>query len=548
MSASDLRRLERLKANYGDGVATAKLAALRRLSRSSLRTAGQVERLHEALCFLRAYPDDADVLAQATRMLERFGRRADLLNHRDGLTDSGIAGTDIRYRFFWSTALWLVRRWPGRLELERDDDEAIELLGKALPLLAPAVASQCPGDEPRPAFEMIDRLRGKRTDADWLVEQLARLPGDGFTREHFADSIDLPYRLRSGRDTPSRSRAHFPHASQAFQAAALRRGRPDLRAAMNTPPRGVRQLTPREGTALIELARGSMITRARDLAAFEYGEARDVRLADDGDGLAFAFCGVLAERRSLLPALYGYLTLKNGVPIGYGQVDVIGPYAAVSFNTFEAFRGGETAFVFARLLSSIRHLFGAEAFSVDPYQLGQGNQEGLDTGAWWFYQKLGFRPRSAHTRRVMRVELARMRINPRHRSSERTLRKLADSHLFFDFDASAARGLAPVNAACGRAVAWLGRRGGGADALDAASRAALALTGLRSLAGFSRDERLAWRRWAPLVASLPGASRWPPAQRRELAEIVRAKGGGQELPFLLRFAAHPRLAKAVFRG
>jgi hypothetical protein len=548
MSASDLRRLERLKATYRDGVAAAKLGALRRLSRSSLHTAGQVERLHEALCFLRAYPDDADVLAQATRMLERFERRADLLQHRDKLADTGIAGTDIHYRFFWSTALWLARRWPGQLVLGREDDEATELLGKALPLLAPTAVSAWMGSKPQPVFDVIDRLRGKRSDAAWLIEQLARLPGDGFTREHFADAIDAPYLLRASRDTPSRSRAHFAPAPRAFQVAALRRTRPDLRAAMTVPPRGVRQLTRREGAALIELARGSMITRARDLAAFEHGDSRDVRMADDGDGLAFAFCGVLPERRALLPAVYGGLMLKNGVPLGYVQVDVLGPYAAVSFNTFETFRGGEAAHVFGRLLASIRHLFGAESFSIEPYQLGQGNQEGLDTGAWWFYQKLGFRPRSAGARRIMRAELARMRSNPRHRSTQRTLRRLAESHLFFDFDATAARGLAPVDAACERAVAWLGRRGGGRDAMQAASRAALDLTGRKSLAGLTRDERLAWQRWAPLIASLPGVSRWTPAQRRELAEIVRAKAGRQELPYLLRFAAHPRLSKALFRG
>jgi hypothetical protein len=317
---------------------------------------------------------------------------------------------------------------------------------------------------------------------------------------------------------------------------------------MSVPPRGLRQLTRREGAALIDLARESMVTRARDLAAFEYGNARDLRLADDGDGLAFAFCGMLPERRALLPAVYGYLTLKNGVPVGYGQVDVLGPFAALSFNTFETFRGGETAQAFARLLSAIRHLFGAESFSVDPYQLGQGNQEGLDTGAWWFYQKLGFRPRSARARRLMRVELARMRSNPRHRTSQRTLGKLAESHLFFDFDAAAARGLPPIGKACERAVAWLARRGGGVEALEQAGRRALVLTGQQSLAGFTRQERLAWQRWAPLIASLPGVSRWPPAQRRELAEVVRAKAGRQELPYLLRFAAHPRLSKALFRG
>ena len=34
------------------------------------------------------------------------------------------------------------------------------------------------------------------------------------------------------------------------------------------------------------------------------------------------------------------------------------------------------------------------AFTIYPYQLGDdGNQKGLASGAWWFYQKLGFRAR-----------------------------------------------------------------------------------------------------------------------------------------------------------
>ena len=46
---------------------------------------------------------------------------------------------------------------------------------------------------------------------------------------------------------------------------------------------------------------------ARDLMAFEQANPRDVRLVDDGGGLAFAFCGVIPERRFLLPALYPVL-------------------------------------------------------------------------------------------------------------------------------------------------------------------------------------------------------------------------------------------------
>jgi hypothetical protein len=545
MSASDLRRLERLRTRYGEGAADAKIPLLGRLARASLGTAAQVERLHETLCFLRAYPDDERVLARVTRMLERFDRRSDLIRHRDRLADTGIAGTAIHYRFFWSTAHWLARRWPGLLTLERDDEDAATQLDKALPLIAPAVAAEWFNAGTLPALPAMDLLRGPRTDAAWLVGQLARMPGDGFTREAFADGIDASFVLQPGRDTPSRSRAYFAPAPRAFQRAALRRSRPDLRAAMAVPPRGARLLARRDGAALVRLAQESMITRSRDLMAFQYADPKDVRLVDDGDGLAFAFCGVIPERRFLIAALYGCLTLKNGVPIGYVQVEPIGPYAAVSFNTFDTFRGGEAGYVFGRLLAATRHLFGCESFSVEPYQLGEGNDEGIDSGAWWFYYKLGFRPRAAEARRLARHEVARLRVNARHRSSTRTLTRLAAHHVFFDLDPARPRGLAPLQPALMRAAQWLARRGGGTEAEAAADEAARKITGLRSLRGLAPGERLAWHRWAPLVASLPGVARWSEAQRRELAEVARAKGRAQELEYLIRFAAHPRLARAL---
>ncbi len=542
MAASDLSGLERLKAHYGDGASDSKLALLRRLDDVPLRSAGQVLRLHEVLCFLRAYPDDRRVLAQVVRMLNRFHRRPDLLRHRRKLVDTGIAGTAIHYRFFWSTALWLAKQWPGQLSLERDDEEANAALDKALPLILPPVAAEWFNAGTLPALPAIDKLRGPRTDASYLVGRLAGMPGNGLTREAFADAIDAPYVLNAGSDTPSRTRAVLAFAPRAFQSGSLRRSRPDLRAAAATQPRGVRVLSPRQGADLIELARCAMVTRSRDLMAFEYGNPGDVRLVDDGNGLAFGFCGVTPERRFTLPALYGYLTLRNGVPTGYGQVEVIGPFAAVSFNTFETFRGAEAAYVLARLVSATHHVFGAASFSVDPYQLGHENDDGIDSGAWWFYYKLGFRPRAASARRVMRRETARMRARPAHRSSSRALRALAEHPVFFDLDSSNPRGLPPLQSALGRAVDWLARHGGGAEGVAAAERRAMKVTGLKSLSGFTRDERAAWRRWAPLIAAIPGVSRWSAPERRELAQIARAKGGRREIDFLVRYAAHSRLA------
>jgi hypothetical protein len=543
-----LPALERVKDDYRAGSAARKLALLRELDRARLRTAGQVERLHEALCFLRAYPDDARVAARVERMLRGFARRADLRRQRARLADSGIAGTTIRYRFFWPTACWLAHRWPAQFRLDRNDGAAGDNIAGALPLLVTPPEAQWLREREPEGYDALDALRGRATDATWLVRSIESMPGATFTRESFYDGLDPSCELVPGRDTSTRTLDRHVAAPAAFRTAPLRRARPDLRGEIRRAPQAVRVLGPGEGARIVALARGAMITRQRDLDAFAYGDARDVRVVDDGHGLAFALVGVVPERRTLLAAVYGALTLQNGVPVGYSQLDVIAGTVAVSFNTFQTFRGGEAAYAFARLLALARHLFGATSYSVEPYQLGEGNREGIESGAWWFYYKMGFRPRAAPARRIARRELARMQSNARHRSSPATLRQLAAWHVFFDLDPAHPRGLPPVVQVGERAAGLIARRRAEDRnaGLDEASRELMRVTGLRSFQGFTRDERVAWRRWSPFMLALPGPSRWSAADRRALARVVRAKGGRRESDFARQFDAHPRLAGALF--
>jgi hypothetical protein len=550
MTTRILGALERFRDHYCPGSAEAKLALLQRLERTELRSARAVWRLHEVLCFLRAYPDDARLLTQVERMLARFAGRADLRRAREALTDTGIAGTAIRYRFFWPTLRWLARRWPDRIEIDRSETEIADKLASALPLLVTWAEAAALKELAPPAFAAIDRLRARgEGDAAFLARRIDAMPGDGFTREAFHDAIEPTYELEPGPDTPSRTRAKHAAAPFAYQRDPLRRTRPDLREQLGRPYRALRLASAREGEQLIELARSAMVTRSRDLDAFSYGNARDVRLVDDGGGLGFVLIGVVPERRALVPATCGYLILRNGVPIGYGEAFVTGRSAVMTFNIFANFRGGEAAYTFARTLAMVRHMFGAESFSFDQYQLGKGNDEAIASGAWWFYYKLGFRPLTADARRLMRKELARMRANPAHRSHAATLRALAESHLVFDFDRSRALSLPPI-AELGLRVgdSLAAQAGGGRErVLAECIKTTMRLTGVRSLRGFSAGERLAWQRWSPLVVfALPGVSRWSLAEKRALARVIRAKGGRDESEFIARFAAHPKLEQALF--
>jgi hypothetical protein len=106
--------------------------------------------------------------------------------------------------------------------------------------------------------------------------------------------------------------------------------------------------------------------------------------------------------------------------------------AEVGFNLYYTFREGESAWLYARLLRLFRQILGVTYFSVDPYQVGLENAEAIDSGAFWFYRKLGFRPLDAAAANLAQREEERMRRTPGYRSSRQTLKKLAHSYLLYE--------------------------------------------------------------------------------------------------------------------
>jgi hypothetical protein len=94
--------------------------------------------LHEYLCFVLAFPDDARLRAAAEQMLRSFADRNDLARHRGALADSGIAGTSIYFSFYYPTARWLARCWPAHLHIDWPAFEHSERIDALVPMLLPA--------------------------------------------------------------------------------------------------------------------------------------------------------------------------------------------------------------------------------------------------------------------------------------------------------------------------------------------------------------------------------------------------------------------------
>jgi hypothetical protein len=69
--------------------------------------------------------------------------------------------------------------------------------------------------------------------------------------------------------------------------------------------------------------------------------------------------------------------------------------------------------------------------------------------------------------------------------------------------------------------------------------------GVRSQAAWSRDERHAFERMSLVAALVPDLARWPAADRRALALLMRAKGGATERAYALRLDAHRRFRRSL---
>jgi hypothetical protein len=254
--------------------------------------------------------------------------------------------------------------------------------------------------------------------------------------------------------------------------------------------------------------------RYRELYGFTYPDTRNVLRADIGRGVRIFFFGVPPEWRLPLRAYHSALFFKNGVPIGYVEVLSLFERAEVGFNLYYTFREGESAWLYARVLRLFRQILGVRCFSVDPYQLGDDNHEAIDSGAFWFYRKLGFRPVTPEIARLAEREEAKIREQPGYRTSPRTLKKLAAGYMIFEGPGS-------------QPGAWDHFR-------------------IRNI-GFAAGRRQGASGLEIALSLIPDLEQWTREEKRAVADIVRAKQAGAESRYLRLMQRHAKLRAAFLR-
>ncbi len=554
-----VRRLEEIRAQFGSDAAREKIALIRHLKSKRLLTMEALLSYHESLSYLRAYADSSALLRLVDEELDRFKSRLRQIRRplpkkaKRNLDRSGIVGTRFTHDFGLQMVKWAMSRFPDSVDF--DGAELGKLKSDPILDLLPVLVTWMENDAVDDPYVLTEDIRamdvGERrvTFLRWFIHLFERLPGDDNLKRLLFDKIAFPIRVEVANQPFARTNSRETVTNYYFQDCPLDRSYPDLRREVRRATLAPRLLERAEGQRIIDRARMALFVRRRELWPLSFANEEEVWSTPIGRGTTIFLMGMIPEARLPLEANYSALLVRNGVPIGYGVAAMVGERLELAINIFDTFRRCEAAFIYTNFLKTLHQLFGCDYLVVRRYQVGYENPEGIESGAYWFYYKLGFRSLDADLRKLAEAEAQKIRSRRDYRTPASILRQLAESDLCLnlarpgDFS-NQDYALGQIALAQSRYISthYMGDRN---RAEREAPKTAAKILGVRSMAGWTKSERLWFSRWSVLVCALCQTEKWDSAAKRELLCIVRAKGLPQEQAYVQGFLAHERLKRAL---
>jgi hypothetical protein len=441
---------------------------------------------------------------------------------------------------------------PGKVEIAWENYEPGRELGTIGPRFIPLLEDDAYVEADTPWRRWLDAAIGKMNSTPaWLISCLERLRVPRQQKAELYESLRVPLRWKLGNSALTRTRNVKPVRSVFYHSEPLiSRSQVSLADELARRPLRLTTLSRQQGEQVVEMIREVMLVRYRELYGTTLGDPRSVVKADVGRGVSVHLWNLPPDRRLPLRAYVAGLTLKNGVPINYIEAIGLCEWMEVGFNTFYTFRGGEAGWIYAQALRCLCHLMGTTCVSVYPYQLGHDNEEAIESGAFWFYRKLGFRPGRTELQKLAEREEGKIAADPKYRTPPRTLRRLASGHVFYELPGS------EVGVWDGFSTRNIGLRvnrrmaqefqGDSGRLRKESVRSVAKILGMDT-SPWTAPERASFENFALLLALVPGLQSWKREEKEELVRIIRGKSKADEMLYLHLTQRHERLREALLK-
>ncbi len=374
----------------------------------SAHPANEVQRKHCA--------DELDRLAQYFKKLGKGALKWD---------NTGFPYTCIVSNFSHKFIKWLVNEeFPVSLEeIDLKGDDLLQILKFTLPDLERDLVDLAESNEE--LFELLGLQKSQWLE--FLISEFQRLDSLGLVRDHLFDALGLSFRIWLNDPSASIPFNTMPVDAYYYHADLLKQFDPKilLRQEISEPE----FLSLEMKGAIPRIVRLKLMFLQRETDPCTHLDPESIRYYNLERGVSIALYTMVPERQLPLESYVGYTLFKNGYPAAYGGSWVFGSRALFGINVFEWFRGGESSYLLWQLLRVYHQVFGVTYFEVEPYQFGLNNDEGIDSGAFWFYYRNGFRPDDSALARLADAEFKKMQKSKSYKSSKSVLQKLTGGNI-----------------------------------------------------------------------------------------------------------------------
>lgn len=556
-----IKQLEKLKTSFNKQTASEKLSILRKLSKSQFTGAESLKLYHDSLCFLRAYPDNATIFKLVDKELKSFSKRISYYKKKtsdkkgDNFYNSGIVNSVTEHPYSLGAAEYLIDEYNNALTIDWEvNDEVADKLNESIQhLLAYQENDTFDNDDYLDTVEWLEdaSAKNKKSVLTTLVNLFRYSYLSRDLQVHFYDNLELAPDWDLTNSKGSRTLKQVGSPKLFYQKEPIKKRSANLRDELKKPTAKLKHLSKKEGLQRVKDINEVLGVRNRELFPLTYANPEEVYVYEPGRGVQIYLYGAKNNIRLPLESNFGAMIVRNGLPIGYGIAATLFERVEIAINIFPAFRSGESAFIIEQFFKLFYKRFNSRLFLVRSYQMGDGDDEPLKSGALWFYYKLGFRAVKENIRKMIAKEAEVIKSKNKYRSPIEKLRKLAKSDVFLHVDESKMdkyQELSLIN--LGMVVSndcaekFESNRG---LMIEKSIEKLTRTLPIKNWKQWDENEQLALKRLAPLFVNVLKKAKWTSKEKRELVEIIKAKGNRCERKFSFLMSENEKLQNVIYK-
>src|SRR6478736_3604327 len=417
-----ISQLFSIRNKYGKKFSKEKLKLISALNGEGLKSKRALQSWYDILLFLLAYPDNPSVYRASSQALQHLQWYVQSHEHlKDRLFNSGVTNTNLCAAFGFEIVKWLRKNHPNDIWLssfEADSGQIQSILSVVMPNVESEILQDGNSD-------WKSWLKGTLKKGEDILDRLIAIFDETDIRPEVKDELWNAIGINVEINFPTHLSLPQSLVTPYYHSSLIRK----IRTRTSNLKFKKISLTELEARQIIECGRMILVRHLREIDPISFTAPPLVSYYLLPRGLTIALMGMVPERRHPIDSYMGYVVFKNGLPIAYAGSWILFDSGRIGLNVFPSYRGGESQYIFEQVLKVHMEVYRLRRFSVDPYQLGKDNDDGIRSGAFWVYYHAGFRPMRKDQRQLADAEAFQIKSDKNYRSPRSVLTKLADSRM-----------------------------------------------------------------------------------------------------------------------